>query len=376
MSRANEGWNTTSGERQGRARRTPGEGSGWRVGKARRRDAGIDPGRATPRRIGLALRAAIHLRRRMADTSSRRVPNAVPIAANGEPVYYVQSGGVYRGVRARDVGNGLFVIREPVHNVRIGDIRVQGGYRVIENTAAPDLVAAGCVGLRVRGARASDLERSFARIRYDSHDGVIEDVSASGMLTTGATDLPVGIAFADTAHDFRIERCFMRGFQWKRRDTQYWNGDGFSTERGNARFLFRQCAAWDNSDGGFDLKSTETVLDDCISGRNARNFRLWTSMRATRLISLDPIKIGGTGDTNHFSIMAAQGASEPLIIYIEHLTVKSDRGWPIFDVHNGPAKIIIGSHDIQVPPGTPLVRPRGGGSVPGGVSFAGTPPRL
>src|SRR3546814_6294893 len=97
------------------------------------------------------------------------------------------------------------------------------------------LVAAGIAGLHVRSARASDLERSFARIRYDSHHGVIEDVSASGMLTTGSTDLPVGIGFADTAHDFRVERCFMRHFQWKRRDNQYWNGDGFSTERGNAR---------------------------------------------------------------------------------------------------------------------------------------------
>jgi len=312
----------------------------------------------------------------MDDPSSRFAAKPVQINAGGEPVYFVESGAVYRGVRARDVGNGLFVIREPVRNVQIANIRVEGGYRVIENKAAPELAGAGSVGLRVREANATNLERSFARIRYDSHDGVIEDVSASGMLTTGATDLPVGIAFDGTAHDFRVERCSMRGFQWQRKARQYWNGDGFSTERGNARMLFRQCAAWDNSDGGFDLKSTETLLDDCISGRNARNFRLWSSIRATRLTSLDPVKIGGIGDTNHFTIMAAKGASEPVVIHIEHLTVKSDRGWPIFDVHHGPAKIIIGSHDIQVPPGTPLVRSRGGGSVPGGVSFAGTPPKL
>lgn len=313
----------------------------------------------------------------MADTSSRVAVRSVPIAAAGEQVYFVRSGAVYRGVRARAVGNGLFVIREPVRDVQISNIRVEGGYRVIENRAASDMAgAAGCVGLRVRGARASNLERSFARIRYDSHDGVISDVSASGMLTTGSTDLPVGIAFDGTAHDFRIERCIMRGFQWKRAEKKYWNGDGFSTERGNARMLFRQCAAWNNSDGGFDLKSTETLLDDCVSGRNARNFRLWSSIRATRLVSLDPIKIGGIGDTNHFTIMAAQGLDEPLVITIEHLAIKSDRSWPIFDVHDGPAKIIVGSHDIQVPPGTPLVRSRGGGSVPGGVSFAGTPPKL
>src|SRR3546814_3378838 len=79
------------------------------------------------------------------------------------------------------------------------------------------------------------------------------------MLTTGSTDLPVGIGFADTAHDFRVERCFMRHFQWKRRDNQYWNGDGFSTERGNARFLFRQCAAWDNSDGGRSEEHTSEL---------------------------------------------------------------------------------------------------------------------
>lgn len=312
----------------------------------------------------------------MADQSSRFAAKAVRIAAAGEPVYFVQSGADYRGVRARDVGNGLFVIREPVRNVQIADIGVEGGYRVIENSAARDTAGAGCVGLRVRGARASDLERSFARIRYDSHDGVIADVRASGMLTTGARDLPVGIAFDGTAHDFRIERCVMRGFRWKRKAGQYWNGDGFSTERGNARMLFRQCAAWDNSDGGFDLKSTGTLLDDCVSGRNARNFRLWSSIRATRLSSLDPVKIGGIGDTNHFTIMAAKSAGEPLVIHIEHLVVKSERGWPIFDVHDGAAKIIIGSHDIHVPPGTPLVRSRGGGSVPGGVSFAGTPPKL
>lgn len=312
----------------------------------------------------------------MAGMNSRFPIGPVRIAAEDEPVYVVRSGAVYRGVHARDVGNGLFVICDLVRGVQISDIEVVGGYRVIENTAVPREAGADCVGLRVRGARASGLRRSFARIRYASHDGVIQDVTASGTLTTGAHDLPVGISFADTAHDFRLERCTMRGFCWKRGERKYWNGDGFSTERGNARILFRQCAAWDNSDGGFDLKSTDTLLDDCISGRNARNFRLWSSIRATRLTSVNPRKIGGIGDTNHFSIMAAQGLRAPLVIHIEHLTVKSNQAWPIFDVHDGPARIIIGSHDIQVPPGTPLVRRRGQGSVPGGVSFAGAPPKL
>ena len=307
-----------------------------------------------------------------------RLANAggTEIAADGEPVYIVRSGATYRNIRARDVGNGLFLIRDGVRNVRITDVNVEGGYRVIENSAPERGSSADCVGLRVRGAKASGLTRSFARIRYASHDGRIEDVTASGTLTTGARDLPVGIAFADTAHDFTLERCTMRDFRWKRKDRQYWNGDGFSSERGNSGLVFRQCAAWNNSDGGFDLKSTETLLDDCVSGGNARNYRLWSNIRATRLTSVDPHKLGGIGDTNHFAIMAAQASGEPLTIHIEHLIVRSKQRWPIFDVHDGAARIIIGSHDIQVPPGTPLVRPRGKGSVPGGVQFAGTPPKL
>src|SRR3546814_14443763 len=72
----------------------------------------------------------------MVDMSSRRAASAVQIAADGEPVYVVRSGGVYRGVRDRDVGNGLFVINETVRNVRLSEVRVAGGYRVIENTEA------------------------------------------------------------------------------------------------------------------------------------------------------------------------------------------------------------------------------------------------
>lgn len=299
------------------------------------------------------------------------------ILAAGEPVYIVRSGAAYRGVRASEVGNGLFVIRDAVTGLSIQDIEVEGGYRVIENTAATRGADASCAGLRLRAAKATGLRRGFARIRYASRDGVIEDVSAAGTLTTGARDLPAGIAFQDEARDFRLERCTMRGFRWKRGPKQYWNGDGFSTERGNARILFRNCAAWDNSDGGFDLKSADSLLDDCISGRNARNYRLWSDIKATRLTSIDPHKIGGIGDTSHISLMGAkQEPRRPLLIRIDHLVVRSGQGWPIFDVHDGPAEIVIGSHDIQVPRGTPLVRTRGKGSVPGGVRFAGAPPKL
>jgi hypothetical protein len=303
-------------------------------------------------------------------------PRRTPIAAKGEAVYHAKSGAAYRRISASDVGNGLVVLDRPTRGVVIDDVRVDGAYRVIENKGV-DRATAGCVGLRVSNVTATKLRRGFARIRYDSRDGIFTDVTASGVMTTGAHDLPCGIALDDEASDFRFERCTMRGFRWRRKDKQYWNGDGFSAERTNRRLLFRKCAAWDNSDGGFDLKARDSLLDDCIAGRNARNYRLWSDIRATRLTSIEPVKIGGIGDTVHFALMGSKApGGAPIVIRIAHLSVKGARAFPIFDVHDGPVRIIIESYDIDVPAGTPLIRRRGKGSVPGGVQWSGTPPKL
>lgn len=320
------------------------------------------------------------LTRSMPFNPVRRLPGPVagttPIAAQGEQVYYATTGAAYRNLAARDVGNGLVVFDRPVRGVTIDHVRVDGAYRVIENRGF-DGAPASIIGLRVTGVTAINLRRGFARIRYASRDGVFADVSASGTLSTGAHDLPVGIALDDEAADFRFERCTMRGFRWRRKDDQYWNGDGFSAERDNRRLLFRQCAAWDNSDGGFDLKAADSVLDDCVAGRNGRNFRLWSSIRATRLTSIDPVKIGGIGDTVHLAVMGPKSPdAAPIEIRIAHLSVKSARRWPVFDVHDGPVRIVIDAHDIDVPAGTQLVRLRGKGSVPGGIRWGGRAPKI
>lgn len=305
-----------------------------------------------------------------------RPRSPVLIAADGEQVYRVRSGTVYRGIRASDVGNGLFVFNTPVNNVEISDVEVTGGYRVIENTGSGGSDAP-FEQLLVTDIRATGLRRGFARMRYASGGAQFRNITAEGVITIGASDLPVGIALDDTASDFRFEQCVMRGFRWQREEGQYWNGDGFSTERGNQGIYFAGCEAWDNSDGGFDLKSTDTVLDDCTAGRNARNYRLWSDITATRLTSVDPVKLGGTGDTNHISLMASKtDGAAPLVIRIQHLVVRSDQAWPIFDIYDGPAQIFVDSHDITVPPGTPLVRSHGGGEAVGGVQFAGEPPQL
>jgi hypothetical protein len=71
----------------------------------------------------------------------------------------------------------------------------------------------------------------------------------------------------------------MEGFQqWRAGD--YWNGDGFSDEPGNHHIVYEECAARGSTDGGFDCKSRNVLLRECIAEDNKRNFRIW-SERAT-----------------------------------------------------------------------------------------------
>jgi len=55
----------------------------------------------------------------------------------------------------------------------------------------------------------------------------------------------------------------------------YWNGDGFASEDQSNNLTFIRCIAWGNTDGGWDLKSDNVKLTDCIGIQNKRNFRFW-----------------------------------------------------------------------------------------------------
>jgi hypothetical protein len=57
----------------------------------------------------------------------------------------------------------------------------------------------------------------------------------------------------------------------------YFNADGFAAERGDDNGLIEDVYVADCTDGGFDFKSTNTVLKRCIAERNKRNIRVWGS---------------------------------------------------------------------------------------------------
>lgn len=227
------------------------------------------------------------------------------------------------------------------------------GYRVFETYPAKDQSDASIKKLVLDNIAATQLKRGFARIGHDSSGGVINKIDASG--TVFNDQIPAGIAFMDTAHDFTISNCTMRHFRMELGPGKYWNGDGYSSEKDNYGLRFLNCAAFMCTDGGFDLKSTGTFLDDCVAGENKFNFRFWSPVQAWTLTSLNPRKGDGTGGYGHFSITGGPGME----ITIEKLVARSDNTAPLFTVHRGTARVIIGSHDLKLPPQTPLVAGEG-----------------
>jgi hypothetical protein len=75
----------------------------------------------------------------------------------------------------------------------------------------------------------------------------------------------------------------------------YWNADGFCAERvNNLRYI--NCMAFDNTDGGWDLKAENVTLEGCIAVGNKRNYRFWgATTKLIRCLSAESVYPGGTG---------------------------------------------------------------------------------
>jgi hypothetical protein len=178
----------------------------------------------------------------------------------------------------RAIGNGCFRVGAPIAALTIEDCGFQDIYRFVENGRSGNETQASINRFAIRRCRGAGVERGFLRIRYASRDGLVEDCRAEGLANEGG-DIPAGCALDDRANNIVYRRCVMENFQqWRAGD--YWNGDGYSDEEENHSIRYEACEARGSTDGGFDCKSRDVVLDRCVAEDNKRNFRVW-SRRAT-----------------------------------------------------------------------------------------------
>ena len=262
-----------------------------------------------------------------------------------------------RNCRFEGFGNGAVRVAQPVRGLSIEDCEAVNMYRFLEDTVSGDLSDASLSVFVVRRVKAEQLERGFLRIRYGSAGGLIEDVTARCKPTGGALYC-VGFALDDEAHDITYRRVQAHDFREVTRSSgSYWNGDGFTDERGNSAISYIECMATNCTDGGFDLKSSDVRMANCLARGNKRNFRLWSSGTLTDCESHEPIWRGGSGGKSHFSFHGDVGRYE---IHRPKVRAPDGNTAPVFMFStNAPATVVIYDADIDAP-SAPLIKVEGG----------------
>lgn len=248
----------------------------------------------------------------------------------------------------RDIGNGAFRAAGAVSNVTIEDCAFENIYRFFENTAGNNENHASVDGFALRRCRGSRVERGFLRIRYNSRNGLIEDCAAIGQVNDGGR-IPVGCALDDRANNITYRRVVMENFQ-QLNGGEYWNGDGFSDEPNNSAIRYEACEARGSTDGGFDCKSRNVVLENCVAEDNKRNFRLWSDRATmTNCISRDPNFRGRDANENASSSHIWIGGEENIRIEISNLVVEDRDATPILEFNHDVGRVQIRGVTINSP---------------------------
>ncbi|HVF84260.1 MAG TPA: hypothetical protein VM913_08850 [Sphingomicrobium sp.] len=223
-----------------------------------------------------------------------------------------------------------------VQNQVIGPLTISDSFRAIESDKGVRIR-----NLRITGIDATRLQRDGIRIRGDADGVVIRNFRlAMRDQPQSHPNLPIGIAVQE-GRNISIDSGSTSGFQMVFVPGKYTNGDGIATERAVDGISITRVRASDNSDGGFDLKSSRTRLDQLTAVRNGRNYRFWRTVEAGTLTS---------ADARNAHIWLARGAD----VRIRKLVATSRSRSPVVRIE-GPAKIVIDSCELRLPPGTRLV---------------------
>lgn len=232
------------------------------------------------------------------------------------------------------VNGGLGIkIKGAVSNAVISSVDVVGA-----STAIYADSAAIIRNLTVRDVNLSEVQREGFRIQGDVDGITLQNFTIKMRAQPQvAPNLPTGIAITK-GKNISMSDGYISGFKMVVVPGTYTNGDGIAAERAVDSLSISRVTASDNSDGGFDLKSTNTLLYDTVAERNYRNYRLWGSVLTGSITSVDP-----TGA----HVWLGTGA----VVVIDKLVVRSTTTAPVIQI-DGAKSIIINTCELQVPAGT------------------------
>jgi hypothetical protein len=231
-----------------------------------------------------------------------------------------------------------------VENRVIGPLKVVGPYRIVETSK--DLVLRN---LKIQGITGLNLQRDGIRVR-----GMVDGVTIQNFRLEMrrepqvSPNLPTGIAVS-SGQNIRISDGQVSGFQMVKVPGKYTNGDGIASERKVHGLSIVRVVSKNNSDGGFDLKSSPTTLDQLRAENNGRNYRFWSRVEAGTLTSIEPRG-------------AHIWAGNTAMVHIKRLVARSSTSAPLVAVE-GAGQVIIDQCELHLPRGMTLIKKSGQGKV-------------
>jgi hypothetical protein len=240
--------------------------------------------------------------------------------------------------------NGVVRLRGELRQVTIGPATIVNAYRAVESDEGSRVT-----GLRIRGLRASNLQRDGIRLRHGTDVEIADFAFSFRAEPQRLRHLPEGIAIY-AGSNITIRDGVLRGFRTQVPEGQYENGDGIATEKAVDGLRILRVTASDNSDAGFDLKGRNIVLDNLTAIGNGRSYRFWGEARAGLLTSID----------GRDAVWAAKGAE----VVIERLVARSAKPARVVVTDGPDARVTIRSCDLsRMARGSTLVERAPGSTV-------------
>lgn len=226
-----------------------------------------------------------------------RAANWTAGAATGNELFRINKGAdnlVFQNMQIDNTGTA-FRVGGDVKNLTVQHIDADNVQRFFEDYVSGSNKTATISGLTIRDVDVAGFSKNAIRLQYDTNNVLIEDVRADSERQDG-DNFAMGVHLEDTVHDVTFRRVTMENATQTAGSGDYWNGDGFASERGTYNLTFEDTVARGNTDGGYDIKSDHVTFIRALAEDNARNFRVWgKDVKIIDSTGLDPHIRGGIG---------------------------------------------------------------------------------
>ncbi len=214
-------------------------------------------------------------------------------SVQGQEVFRLLDGAnhlTFENMNFQDV-NTAFRLAGTLEEISLEHMSADNINRFVYNLATGDATSATVSGLTIKDVDVTGFAKAVVSLRYDTNNVLIEGVTGDSQHVDGS-NFATGVQLDGTVHSVIVKDTKMGNIT----DTvnRYWNGDGFATEKDVYDVAFINTYAYNNTDAGYDLKSSQTTLVNAVAEGNTRNFRFWaTDTVLENVTGLNPVYHGG-----------------------------------------------------------------------------------